>query len=85
MAVLVAVARQKTAQPGARVAAASVILDRGWGKVKEHVENGEGDIKVTIRHILEHVDERPVIVNGEAVRCIDVDTTTESDDQPLPR
>lgn len=84
IAVLVSVARQKSAQPGARVAAASVILDRGWGKVKEHVESGEGDIKITIRHILEHIDERPVVVNGESVRCIDEDTTSVDASPVLP-
>jgi hypothetical protein len=40
----------------ARVAAIALILDRGWGKapVTHTGENGEGDIRVTIRHILEH-------------------------------
>lgn len=39
----------------ARVAACAHILDRGWGKAPQaHTgENGEGDIKVVIRHIVE--------------------------------
>jgi hypothetical protein len=75
LAVLVGVARQKTAQPSARVAAANSVLERGWGKAPQAItgENGEGDIKITIRHILERVDDKPVVVNGESVRCIDAD------------
>ena len=76
IAVLVSVARQKTAQPGARVAAANSVLERGWGKAPQAVTvDGEADIKITIRHILEHVDEKPVIIEGAEVRCIDKDTT----------
>jgi hypothetical protein len=36
--VLVAVMHDETASPAARVAAATHILDRGWGKPKEMVE-----------------------------------------------
>jgi hypothetical protein len=65
------------------VAACVHLLDRGWGKADQmHVV--DGDIKITIRHILEHIDERPVVVQGETVRCIDADTTSEDDTQPLP-
>jgi hypothetical protein len=82
IAVLVAVARQKTAQPGARVAAATAILDRGWGKAPVNIgSEGDTDIKITIRHILEHIDDKPVVVNGESVRCIDNDTTVAPNDE----
>src|SRR3954466_6615538 len=39
----------------ARVAAATALLDRGWGRPSQaHTgEDGEGDIKVVIRHIAE--------------------------------
>ena len=45
-----------------------------WGKAPQaHTgENGEGDIKVTIRHILEHIDDKPVVIDG---RCVEIDTT----------
>jgi hypothetical protein len=38
----------------ARVAAATALLDRGWGKPPQaHTgENGEGNIRVVIRHIV---------------------------------
>lgn len=39
----------------ARVAACVALLDRGWGKAPQsHTgEDGEGDIRVTIRHIIQ--------------------------------
>ena len=74
---MINVARQKTAQPGARVAAANSVLDRGWGKA-DQMHSVDGDIKVTIRHILEHIDDRPVVVDG---RCVEIDTTVVGDDE----
>jgi len=43
----------------ARVAAATALLDRGWGKAPQaHTgENGEGDIRVIVRHILDTRDK----------------------------
>jgi len=48
----------KGRSPSARVAAATVLLDRGWGKAPQaHTgENGEGDIRVIVRHILDTRD-----------------------------
>jgi hypothetical protein len=50
----------------ARVAAAALILERGWGRAPQaHTgEDGEGDIRVTIRHIIE--DARGMVVEGKA-------------------
>ena len=41
----------------ARVTAAGILLDRGWGKAPQaHTgPDGEGDIRVTIRQIIETV------------------------------
>ena len=61
---------------GARVAAAIALLDRGWGKpAQTHTgENGEGSIKVVIRHILA----------GEDGEAIDMEPLTiEHDEQPV--
>ena len=43
----------------ARVTAISALLDRGWGKAPQaHTgENGEGDIRVIVRHILDTRDK----------------------------
>ena len=45
----------------ARVAAATALLDRGWGRPPQaHTgENGEGDIRVVIRHIVGGRDVEP--------------------------
>lgn len=59
-----------------------MLLDRGWGKAPQSITgtDGEGDIKVTIRHILEYIDdEKPVIIDGAEVRSIDADTTEPSE------
>jgi hypothetical protein len=51
--VLAGVAKDGTNE-SARVAAAVALLDRGWGKpAQAHTgENGEGNIRVVIRHIV---------------------------------
>jgi hypothetical protein len=44
------------ASEGARVAAATALLDRGWGRPKQTIEHGGEDgneIKITIRQIIE--------------------------------
>ena len=50
--------RQPEHPPAARVQAANILLDRGWGKPPQaHVrENGQGNIRVVIRHIVEGRD-----------------------------
>ena len=53
--------------PHVRVAAIQILLDRGYGKAAQPItgENGEGDIRVTIRNIIEErqtitIDSAPV-------------------------
>jgi hypothetical protein len=48
---------QEGQSESARVAAAGILLDRGWGKAPQaHTgPDGEGDIRVTIRQIIETV------------------------------
>jgi hypothetical protein len=52
---LAAILRQPEFPPSARVQAAVALLDRGWGRpAQAHTgENGEGDIRVTIRQIVD--------------------------------
>jgi hypothetical protein len=56
--VLAGMLSQEAVPAAARVSAASVLLDRGWGKPPQaHTgEDGE-DIRVTIRQIIEHPDK----------------------------
>jgi len=50
----------------ARVAACVALLDRGWGKPPQtHTgEDGEGDIRVTIRHIIQGAIEPPKVIEN---------------------
>lgn len=49
--VLVGVMRSNEATPAARVSAANAILDRGWGKAAQPIENGEDDVLELIHRI----------------------------------
>ena len=74
--------RQPEHPPAARVQAANILLDRGWGKPPQaHTgENGEGDIRVVIRHIVEGRDQP---LNG-VPRVLDaktIDATSDDKDE----
>jgi hypothetical protein len=56
--VLSSIAKSPECPPAARVTAAGMLLDRGWGRApQEHTGPGGGDISVVIRHIIDSVDE----------------------------
>ena len=57
--VLAGIVSQEAVPAAARVSAAGILLDRGWGRVPQtHTgEDGEGDIRVTIRHIVQGRDK----------------------------
>ena len=64
---LAGIARNSTSDQ-ARVSAAQALLDRGWGKAPQaHAgENGDGDIQITIRHILDGSEEsEPLLIEHE--------------------
>jgi hypothetical protein len=52
--VLVGIMRSKDATAAARVSAANAILDRGWGKAPQAIENG-GDGALEVIHRIERV------------------------------
>jgi hypothetical protein len=56
--VLVGVMRSKDATPAARVSAANAILDRGWGKAPQAIENGENGA-LELVHRIERVIVHP--------------------------
>ena len=56
--VLVGVMRSKDATAAARVSAANAILDRGWGKAPQAIENG-GDGAFEMIHRIERVIVHP--------------------------
>lgn len=47
--VLVGVMRCKDATPAARVSAANAVLDRGWGKATQPIENGDDALELIHR------------------------------------
>lgn len=51
MNVLAGIMQQTDAPPSARVSAASVLLDRGWGKPAQPIENGEDGAFQVIQRI----------------------------------
>lgn len=63
--VLVGIMRCKDATPAARVSAANAILDRGWGKPRQPLENGDGAIELI--HRIERVIVRPERADSEGV------------------
>ncbi|WP_225148184.1 hypothetical protein [Bradyrhizobium sp. NBAIM16] len=75
--VLVGIMRSEDATPAARVSAANAILDRGWGKAAQPVENGQDGVLELI-HRIERIIVHPGSSNsGDAV------TTLETVDIPI--
>ena len=64
--VVTSIAREKSHPPAARVAAAGLIIERGWGKAQQDV-SVDGDIKVTIRKMFDDDDE-PAMIDVTPVR-----------------
>lgn len=62
--VLVGIMRSKDATPAARVSAANAILDRGWGKATQPLENG-GDGALELIHRIERVIVYPEKEEGK--------------------
>src|SRR4051812_11475217 len=64
---LAGIVSQEAVPPAARVAAAGILLDRGWGRASQSItgENGEGGIEVIIRHIVDGAEQRrPVPIDA---------------------
>lgn len=69
--VLVGVMRSEDATPAARVSAANAILDRGWGKAAQPVENGQ-DGMLELIHRIERIIVHPASSNsGDAVTTLE--------------
>ena len=60
--------RQREYSPAARVQAANILLDRGWGKaIQPHTGDEGGDIRVVIRQIIDSGDkEESLLIEHEA-------------------
>jgi hypothetical protein len=69
--VLTGIVRARGAPPSARVAAAGLLLERGWGKADQQ-HSLDGDIRVTIRQILEvHQGDSSVTIEHDATEKIE--------------
>lgn len=68
------------APPAARIEACKILLERGWGRVPQnHTIDAEGDLRVTIRHIVEGYTPP---VNGHALpEPTTIDVTPEAEAQ----
>jgi len=64
--VLVGVMRSKDATHSARVSAANAILDRGWCKAAQALENGD-DVALELIHKIERVIVHPENSDSESV------------------
>jgi len=63
--ILVQVMRNKDATPAARVSAANAILDRGWGKAIQAIENGDHPLELI--HRIERVIVHPENSNSKSL------------------
>jgi hypothetical protein len=66
--VLVGIMRSENATPAARVSAANAILDRGWGKPTQPLENG-GEGALEVIHRIERVIVHPENGDREALEA----------------
>ena len=64
--VLVGVTRSKDATATAKVSAANAILDRGWGKAAQAIENG-GDGPLELIHKIERIIVHPENPDSENI------------------
>ena len=66
--IVAGIARAVETPPAVRVQAIAMLWDRGWGKpAQTHTgEDGDGDIRVTIRHIVQSVSGAPRAIEHEA-------------------
>ncbi len=62
--VLVGVMRSSEATPAARVSAANAILDRGWGRAAQGIDNDEDGVLELI-HRIERIIVHPAKADGE--------------------
>lgn len=68
--VLAGIVSQETVPPAARVAAAGILLDRGWGRpIQPHTDEDGGPIRVIIRQIINSGSEaEPLLIEHEALK-----------------
>ena len=59
---LASIVTQPKAPPSARVMAAGMLLDRGWGRpAQAHSDADGGPLQIVIRQIIDTVEENPMV------------------------
>ena len=63
MRLVAGIVRAEQTKDSDRLTGIAMLWERGWGKAPQaHTgENGEGDIRVTIRHIVQEISAQKVI------------------------
>lgn len=76
--IVAGIAQAEETPPGVRVAAIGMLWDRGWGKapVTHSGENGEGAIRVVIRHIIEGRDA-PRAIEDKVIEHVSIGAPKE--------
>jgi hypothetical protein len=71
--------RQPEHSAAARVAAAGILLDRGWGKAPVTVAGEDGsEIKIVIRRLMDE-DNAMKVVEGHVLKAIDQEVKAACD------
>jgi hypothetical protein len=68
--VLAGIVSQEAVPAAARVAAAGILLDRGWGKaIQPHTDEDGGPLRIIIRRIVDTGSEaEPLVIEHEALK-----------------
>jgi hypothetical protein len=66
--VLAGIVSQEASPAAARVSAAGILLDRGWGKAPQpHSGEGSGEIRIIVRRLSEESEsDDPKVIEHEA-------------------
>ena len=77
--IIAGIARAVETPPAVRIQAIGMLWDRGWGKpAQTHTgEDGQGDIRVTIRHIVQSTGGEPRAIEHEAKQIDDAQSNAE--------
>jgi len=65
---LVGIMQQPKSPPAARVQAAQIILDRGWGKAPQSItgENGSGPVRIEVTRVIVNPGDGALVIEHDA-------------------
>lgn len=70
---LAGIVREESCPTASRVTAAGLLLERGWGKPAQPLtgENGEGEITIVIRRLVDEDEAKVKTIEGRTIKAID--------------